>query len=491
MFDKRRTRRVIYNDDADQQYMESERYGYGIVDAQSFIDARTTPTFKTQVDTYVWCLGNGAELPWSSTVSPLPFLKSGGHATDLIVDACHRHGMELWGSLRMNDLHDALRADTLQDTDDPVKAQHPEWMLEPPESRELPDELSERMLWTALTFALPEVRDYRLGYIERSATAHEFDGYELDFTRSIFYFHLGEGRERAPLMTDLVRRSRSLLDSIGRTRGRPYTFVVHVTDSPETSLELGLDVETWLEEGLVDVLVVGMGYTQYALKLAEWLDLARPWGVPVYPSINTNAHGSRWMELSGRPIYHEALRAASAYYWQEGADGIYLFNLFDQRTTRDEKGKPDYMYAQDADYIHAPLTDIGDPASLRGKDKLYAIQPVADRGRHQQGCEAAPLPIALDLNEHVLLLQMGPDAAIPRAKAQIRALTAGSDGARIWMRLNNKLLATSQDGAWCEAEVPTGLLRPGRNSLAVWCDRDPLNTRRPVILSRVFVPVTY
>jgi hypothetical protein len=491
MFDKRRTRRVIYNDDADQQYVEAERYGYGIVDAPSFIDARTTPTFKTQVDTYVWCLGNGAERPWASAVSLLPFLKSDGHATDLIVEACHRQGMEVWGSLRMNDIHDALRAGTLQDADDPVKAQHPEWMLEPPESRELPDEVSERMMWTALNFALPEVRDYRLAYIERSAAAHDFDGYELDFTRSIFYFSLGEGRVGAPLMTDLVRRTRSLLDSIGRTRGRPYTFVVHVTDSPRTSLELGLDVATWLEEGLVDVLVVGMGYTQYVLKLAEWLDLARPSGVPVYPSINTNAHGGQWMKLSDRPVYHEALRAASAYYWQEDANGIYLFNLFDQRTIRDDKEKPAYMYSEDPVYIHVPLSDIGDPATLLGKDKLYAIQPVADRGRHQQGCEAAPLPIALDLNEHVLPLEMGPDAASPQANARIRALTTRTDGARIWMRLNNKLLNTSQDGRWCEAEVPTGVLRPGRNSLAVWCDRDPVNTPRPVILSRVFVPVTY
>ena len=46
MFLKHRRRRVLYNDDADQQYVRSfvlpdkESYGYDIVDDQSFLDAR-------------------------------------------------------------------------------------------------------------------------------------------------------------------------------------------------------------------------------------------------------------------------------------------------------------------------------------------------------------------------------------------------------------------------------------------------------------------
>ena len=67
MFDKHRQRRVIYNDDADQRYAQfSASYGYDITDAQSFVNARTTPTFNTHVDTYVWCVGNGADPPWGA-----------------------------------------------------------------------------------------------------------------------------------------------------------------------------------------------------------------------------------------------------------------------------------------------------------------------------------------------------------------------------------------------------------------------------------------
>ena len=51
-FERDRKRRIIYNDDSDQQFT-THAARYNITDEQSFLDARTTPTFDTQVDTYV------------------------------------------------------------------------------------------------------------------------------------------------------------------------------------------------------------------------------------------------------------------------------------------------------------------------------------------------------------------------------------------------------------------------------------------------------
>ena len=190
MFDKHRQRRVIYNDDADQRYAQfSASYGYDITDAQSFINARTTPTFNTHVDTYVWCVGNGADPPWAAAGHNVhPCLGSNERAADVIVEACHAQGMEVWGSLRMNDIHDSFKAASLAETSEPIKAEHPEYLLAPERNRDLPRELIEQHLWSALNFARPEVRRYRLDYIERNAAAHDFDGYELDFTRFVWCF---------------------------------------------------------------------------------------------------------------------------------------------------------------------------------------------------------------------------------------------------------------------------------------------------------------
>ena len=263
--------------------------GTSVTDEQSFIDARTTPTFDTHVDTYVWCVGNGCDPPWGPVWGPKhrgpvwPALGSSQRATDLIVEACHAKRMEIWGSLRMNDLHDNEL--DLEETNDPLKAEHPEYLIGKSDDRNLPEENIERMLRTAFNFERPEVRDYRLDFIRRNAAAHDFDGYELDFSRWIWNFPQGRELELAPLMTHFVRAVRSELNAIARQRGRPYTLVVRVMDSIESSHLLGQDIETWLSQELVDVLVVGMGLMPFTLNLESWRAVGERYGAPVYPII--------------------------------------------------------------------------------------------------------------------------------------------------------------------------------------------------------------
>jgi len=483
-FEKDRKRRIIYNDDSDQQYEGYEGYKYVITDEQSFIDARTTPTFDTHVDTYSWCVGNGCEPPWKGTSRLRACLGSYEHVNDVIVEACHAKGMEVWASLRMNDIHDSFMANCYEETNDPLKAEHPEYLIEPEKSRSLTNDVTERFLWSAFNFARPEVREYRLNYIRKNAAAHDFDGYELDFSRFVWNFPLGEDRRDAPLMTQLIRDVRKSLSKIGKKRKRPYTFAVHVMDSPRTSLELGQDVETWLAEGLVDVIVMGMGYMPYVMPVAQWVELGKRYGVPVYPSVNTNTYGTGWEKLHGRPMLHEAVRASSAYYWQQGADGLYLFNLFcaEDRT----------IGAWPRDYIYAPLKEIGDPKLMVGNDKLYTIQPSADSGFCHHGSEMTPLPVSLDSTEHKLPLQMGPDAEDANAKVRVRALTSGGkEDAKVYFRLNHKLLQVQRRGEWCEAHVPAGVTRPGFNELSIWCSAEPDQRGNPIVVHRLFVPVTY
>ena len=381
-FEKDRERRIIFNDDADQQFRRQGGYPYNITDERSFMDARTTPTFDTHVDTYVWCLGNGADPPWGRWGKLRdevihPFLGSSERAADLIVDACHAKGMEVWGSLRINDLHDA-RAETLEQTNDPLKAQHPEYLLGRTGDRDLGTELLESHSWTAFNFERPEVRRYRLEYIKKSAAAHDFDGYELDFTRFIWNFPLGRERELARLMTDFVRQVRSALNTIADKRGRQYTVAAHVMDSAETSLELGQDVEAWLSEGLVDVLVVGMGFMPFTLRLDQWREMDDRYGVPIYPSINTRPLFRLYKERLRRPsAWQQYIRAAAAWWWQSGADGVYLFNLFTH--------EDDVVGRIDRELVYAPLKEVGVPAELDGKDKLYGIE--AGGGSFAQGAE--------------------------------------------------------------------------------------------------------
>ena len=59
--------------------------------------------------------------------------------------------------------------------------------------------------------------------------------------RHNMYFKKGEEVANIPAMTDFVRRVRTTLDEIGRKRGRPIVLATRLADTPEKSMQLGLD----------------------------------------------------------------------------------------------------------------------------------------------------------------------------------------------------------------------------------------------------------
>ena len=472
-FDAHRERRLIYYDSASQQSHGYLDRGvetpfmsllYKITDPQSFLDVRTSLTFDTQVDTYIYHIGNGCDPPYDIPKKMLwPCFSSYEEVRDLIIEACHDKGIEVWASLRMNDLHSAFRSRTLEETDDPFKAEHPEFLISPMDVRELPTELPEQRLWVAFNYAYPEVRKHRLDFIERTASAHDFDGYELDFNRMGISFPLGEERKHAHLLTDLIRQIRQRLNGIGDRRGRPYALAVHVMDSLETSLELGMEVERWCREGLVDVLLVGLGYMPSQVPIDQWVELASRYPVQIYPTINPNTfRAGAWEEWTEGSVFQEAMRAVAAYFLQQGADGLYLFNFANEPSQK----------VTDEEFI-TTLNELGDLESLAGKNKLYGIEPTAHSGGpFYHGSQPALLPIVLDRVERKLPLKMGPDGDDSRAKFKISVWTAGtSKDTVLWTRLNHRLLPEpTRDGPWFHINVPAGVMRKGYNELSLWCN---------------------
>lgn len=108
------------------------------------------------------------------------------------------------------------------------------------------------------------------------------------------------------------------------------------------------------------------------------------------------------------------MRAVAAYFLQQGADGLYLFNFANEPSQE----------VTDEEFTSA-LNELGDLEKLVGKDKLYGIEPTAHvGGPFYHGSQPALLPIVLDRVERKLLPNMGPDAEDPRTQFKISVWTA-------------------------------------------------------------------
>jgi len=156
-------------------------------------------------------------------------------------------------------------------------------------------------------------------------------------------------------MTAFMHRIRQITDEAAARRGRPILVAARVPDSFTLAHNIGLDLEAWLEEDLVDILILGGGYAPFTLPIAEFAEIAHQYEVLVYPCLNQNHHLER-------------TRALAANWYQAGADGIYTWNL--GVPFRDMSGA-DLINTRQISY--ACLYEIGDPRALNGKDKLFCV----------------------------------------------------------------------------------------------------------------------
>ena len=140
------------------------------------------------------------------------------------VEACHAQRMEVWASLRMNDIH--------KDWVEMWPSLRSPWELARPHvkigaqstdyyRRRWPrtGQPSNGFTW-AFDYALAEVRDLKFSLIEEMCAQYDVDGFEMDFLSSPIYFKRGEVQRGMPQLTQFVRRVRQRLDEIGQQKGR-------------------------------------------------------------------------------------------------------------------------------------------------------------------------------------------------------------------------------------------------------------------------------
>lgn len=191
-----------------------------------------------------------------------------------------------------------------------------------------------------LSYAYPEVRRYVLDLLAEVA---EFgvDGINLNFLRGPafvmyeeplvqgFQQEYGEDprsldewderwlRYRCCALTEFVRELRPELDGIGQRLGKRLEISATSFPTAEGNLFYGLDLETWIAEGLVDRL------TPYGMSRAM-----HPTDLQYYTKLTQDTPCSFWPHL---PVHRASLTAAewrqrAVEYYEKGAEGLAIWD---------------------------------------------------------------------------------------------------------------------------------------------------------------------
>lgn len=450
-----RKRRIIQNNDGGESRVAPRQ----IVDEADFLSLRATPLVGSQVDTIVYDTTAGTfgrfahrtragerflETEGRYRHNVLPhFERMGTDPLAIMVRFAKTHGIEIFWGVRMNDTHDQSNPLLLPE----LKKERPDLLLG---ARGIPKHGQS----TAVNYAEEEVRERMFRYVEEVADEYDVDGIELDFFRHPVFFPgpafggKATDADRAA-MSGLVERIADKLKARSKERGRPLLLSVRVPDSVEFNHAIGLDLERWLREGWVDLLV-----TTCYFQLNPWsysVELGHRYGVPVYPSLSESRLASTWHPFAQRGNA-ETYRARAAKVWQAGADGVYIFNSFN--------GKAPWW------------REVGSPATLQGKPKRYFVS-IRGKGaeRFLSGGETFDHLFHLS-PEDPLFLKNGKPALIPlevgdeEGKPATLRLNLSPSSGELKVKLNGtELEARPPELGWRVYAVAPGTLRSGKNDL--------------------------
>lgn len=408
-----RIRRIVFNNDGD------DISAPGADSVSGLLKARTTALLGSQVDA-IWYYsshglklyhqnGSFAELYRSPDLdgyatSNLERLmdREGKDALEVMVEACHAHGLEIFWSNRMNDIHDSFNLEILHY----IKREHPEYMLSTWEEGKKYKYPDPRSTWSAWDFERSEIRDLTVAALREVCQNYDIDGLELDFVRFPQYFRptmqfKPVEQRHLELMNDMVRRIRKMTEEEALKRGRAILLSARCVDDAVLSRSIGLDLETWLKENLIDILAAG-SWLDFTLPMKPLFDLSHRYNVPVYSMVGNGNKG----DFHDRMVW----RGDAMYRFWEGADGIYMFNVFNPNLSLWwELGEPEKLLGTDKAYVWDYL-----PSQRKSSDLLHEVRlakPFTIRGDgsspsiyrgavtvDENGCEPMPLMIGEDLH---------------------------------------------------------------------------------------------
>lgn len=275
-------------------------------------------------------------------------IEAGHDPIGLVVDRARERGMEPFLTFRLNEVHAVDQDDHLILSR--FWKQHPEWRIGKP-GDPLPQVYIDILgpnthpivaswLPGGLNFAVPEVRAHRLAQLRECCERYDIDGIDIDFQRFPMYFKPNEEEQHIETMTAWMRDVRAMTREVAEKRGRSLLLCARIMARPEQNRAIGLDPIGWTQEDVLDFVVVSHYLrNDFPLPVKEYRQLL-PEAFPLYASIEVAPDADTYRRIAHR-------------LWQDGVDGILLFNFF---TTRERGQEPPF----------GVLKELAEPAMVAG-----------------------------------------------------------------------------------------------------------------------------
>lgn len=383
----------------------------------------------------------------------------GTDALELAVNFCRAHNLEIFASMRVNDIHDSWGDGKLT----PFKEEHPEFIVGARDRR------PPFGAWTAFDFAMKPVRDRFVGICREFMDNYDVDGLELDFNRWPILFKSVAWKgsatpEDTAMLTSMMREIRNAGEQIGRRHGKPRLIAVNIPDSPAVCNAFGMDVETWCGEDLVDLLIIGSDACNYLPKSKAIAEMKR-FGKPVYMTCSVPNMGRCVRNDPKEPFDRNSVASQvglAAAALSGNPDGLNYFNT--------------YCIPGTFDRIRRKLCD------LALFDKIYHVTPSGvlmnfpDRDKFRKDPALYPKsPKPLSPGEkRRFLLDIGDDFSRPEvaaAKPEIELFleAAAAPDCQLEIRINGKPTAPLRTGenSIRTVSIPPALLKPGTNVVEI------------------------
>lgn len=342
-------------------------------------------------------------------------------------------------------------------------------------------------------FVHSEVRDHQRSVVEELATAYNTEAVELDFSAApggcAHCLNPDEAPAQASVLTDFVR------DCATAVRGRSGDaglLGARVYPSPDLNQRAGLDVDTWLNEGLVDFLIPS-SYSCFFLDSQmpiDWIvEAAHRQDTSVYGILQPYYLDGRRINTNIEHMSTEKMRAAAANFWQADVDGLCTWFM-------------DWPLEQVQRQI---LTELGDPDLTREVTKHYFLRQRAENPARFVYDAELPVAIKADADKtHEISFTICDDPANERiGRIRLKINVADLVPADVFdVRLNGVCLASepcrryprwhdAYIGTWLEFELNT--VRPvrGTNTLQFALRERPASLEGEISIDDVELIVEY